>query len=132
MDWWGMEWGGRTSPFPPRIYGQKAIWSWGRVIQRLQVSARRCSHSHSCVRGSGNYQELMESRFSGLPCFIVPQVPLGELDSRTCQTSKPEMARFCLLSSRKADVKLQGSIQNFVSVECARGRLELVMRSCAP
>ncbi len=64
--------------------------------------------------------------------FIVPQVPLGELDSRTCQTSKPEMARFCLLSSRKADVKLQGSIQNFVSVECAQGRLELVMRSCAP
>ncbi|KAL1250362.1 hypothetical protein QQF64_021367 [Cirrhinus molitorella] len=42
-----------------------------------------------------------------------------------------KMTRFCLLSSPKADVKLQGSVQHFVSVEYALGRFELIMRSCA-
>ncbi|RXN10013.1 hypothetical protein ROHU_031106 [Labeo rohita] len=36
-----------------------------------------------------------------------------------------KMTRFCLLSSPKADVKLQGSVQHFVSVEYALGRFEL-------
>lgn len=32
----------------------------------------------------------------------------------------------------KADVKLQGNVQHFVSVEYAQGCFELVMRSCSP
>lgn len=114
VDWWGLEWGGCTPSFPPTIYRQKAIWPWGRVTQRPQVSACRCSHLHSCVQGSGNYRELMESRFSGLLCFYCPtgaswRTRLVDLSSIQTWTSWKWLV-FCLLSSSKADVKPQGSV----------------------
>lgn len=85
--------------------------------------------------GVGNYRELMESRFSGLLCFYCPtgasqRTRLVDLSS-VQNLNFLKMTRFCLLSSPKADVKLQGSVQHFVSVEYALGRFELVMRACA-